>query len=501
MNAEDTKTYQPETETSMVQREPVAPNVPDLLRVSPMDTSTATDVETSILDPAVQSNTFCRFVFLNKGILHSHSKIALSLTKPDTNSRFYAPQLGIQQLISRCALKVGTKTLQEIDGYNFMSAYKSMFINNEHQKEREQVQSGRCIAHEFRYNDSTDTTGGSVNNTEAFTYGLSNGREYNSASGASFIGVAGDLRVHEWADIKNEPVFQIALSELFPMLKQNQLPLYMMSEQVSVELHFDPDNVNRCQAKNGLGTIPYLIDQTQTKLIADYIYYPQDMMDAYAAANQTITMNHFDYRHSKVSVSSTTDDGQTRIRNLGGAGRIVTKVITGLQSDHTLSDRETTNKFHSIAPKRDYVFGQDPAVGRENGSLTVNVKYNDRFLYPIDVTNPARQFHNTAQAEGMVPFVTREEYAAEGVALSNDKYMGYIMNTGDGGGGANTGILGRFNWQSYRLNRNERVNTRGIEYYYKYDGLSNGSTYTQRSWLELAKLTTLSGGYVTTNLL
>ena len=259
--------------------------------------------------------------------------------------------------------------------------------------------------------------------------------------------------------------------------------------------------MNRCQALNGLGTIPYVIDQTQTKLIADYIYYPQDMMDAYAAANQTITMNHFDYRHSKVSVSSTTDDGQTRIRNLGGAGRIVTKVITGLQSDHTLSDRETTNKFHSIAPKRDYVFGQDPAVGRENGSLTVNVKYNDRFLYPIDVTNPARQFHNTAQAEGMVPFVTREEYAAEGVALSNDKYMGYVMNTGDGGGGANTGILGRFNWQSYRLNRNERVNTRGVEYYYKYDGLSNGSTYTQRSWLELAKLTTLSGGYVTTNLL
>tara|TARA_R110002110_G_scaffold358806_1_gene568127 strand:- start:72 stop:1550 length:1479 start_codon:yes stop_codon:yes gene_type:complete len=492
MNAED-------TQTSMVEREPVAPNVPDLLRVSPMDTSTATDVETSILDPAVQSDTFCRFVFLNKGILHSHSKIALALTPPDTSSRFYAPQVGIQQLISRCALKVGTKTLQEIDGYNFMSAYKSLFINNEHQKEREQVQSGRCVAHEFRYDDSTATTGGTANNTRSYTYGLSNGREYNSATGASFSAVTPDLKIHEWADIKNSPVFQIALSELFPMLKQTQLPLYMMSEQVSVELHFDPVNVNRCQGTQGLGSATYTIDQTQTKLIADYIYYPQDMMDAYAAANQTITMNHFDYRHSKVSVSSTTDDGQTRIRNLGGAGRIVTKVITGLQPDLVTSDLQITGKFCSISPEQKYLFGQDPAVGKQNGSLTVNLKYNDRFLYPIDVTNPARQFHNTAQAEGMVPFVTREEYAAEGTALTNDEFMGYDQNAGDDAD--ETGILGRFNWQSYRLNRNERVNTRGIEYYYKYDGLGDGGGYTQRSWLELAKLTTLSGGYVTTNLL
>ena len=60
---------------TMVERGEVPPNVPNLLRVSPMDTTTATDVETSILDPVVTSDSFCRFVFLNKGILHSHSKV------------------------------------------------------------------------------------------------------------------------------------------------------------------------------------------------------------------------------------------------------------------------------------------------------------------------------------------------------------------------------------------------------------------------------------------
>ena len=496
---DDPDNFDGEVQESMVERQAVSPNVPNLLRVSPMDTTTATDVETSILDPVVKSDTFARFVFLNKGILHSHSKITLGLTAPDDKSRFFAPNVGIHQLVSRCALKIGTKTIQEIDGYNFLSAYKSMFISNEHQKEREQVQSGRCIAHEFRYDDSTGTNGGADNNTRSYTYGISNGREYLNYTSASWTPSTPDLVVHNWADIKNSPVFQIALSELFPMLKQTQLPLYMMQEQVSVELHFDPTNVNRAQAKSGEATANYLIDQDQVKLIADYIYYPQEMMTAYANANQTITLNHFDYRHSKVSVSSTTDDGQTRIRNLGGAGRIVTKVITGLQPDLATSDLQVTNKFCSISPEGLYDFGEAPANGKQNGSLTVNLKYNDRFLYPIDVTNPARQFHNTAQAEGMVPFVTREEFCAEGVALTTDEFMGYSQQSGDDAD--EVGILGRFNWLSYRLNRNERVNTRGIEYYYKYDGLGDGGNYTQRSWLELAKLTTISNGFATTTLL
>lgn len=483
----------------MVERAPVPPNVPNLLRVSPMDTTTATDVETSILDPVVKSDTFCRFVFLNKGILHSHSKITLGLNAPDGNERFFCPNIGVHQLISRCALKIGTKTIQEIDGYNYLSAYKSLFISNEHQKEREQVQSSRCIAHEFRYSDSLDTNGGVDNNTRAFTYGLSNGREYRNVTGASFTVMTPDLYVHQWANIANTPVFQVALSELFPMLKQTQLPLYMMNEQVSVELHFEPVNVNRCQAVGGVATATYTINQDELKLIADYIYYPQQMMTAYANANQNITMNHFDYRHSKVSVSATTDNGQLRIRNLGGAGRIVTKVITGLQPDLATSDLQITNKFCSISPEAKYSFGEAPASGKQNGSLTVNIKYNDKFLYPVDVTNPARQFHNTAQAEGMVPFITREEFCSEGVALTGDEYMGYAQNSGDDAD--EVGVNGRFNWLSYRLNRNERVNSRGLEYYYKYDGLGTGGNFTQRSWLELAKITTISNGYATTQLL
>jgi hypothetical protein len=132
----------------------------------------------------------------------------------------------------------------------------------------------------------------------------------------------------------------------------------------------------------------------------------------------------------------------------------VTKVVTGLQSNDT-DDESITNQYHAISPEAQYDFGESPAADTYNGSLTVNIKYNDRFLYPIDVVNPARHFHNTAQAEGMVPFVTREEFSAEGVALTTDEFMGYSQQEGDAA--TEKGVLGRFNWLAFRLNRNERI--------------------------------------------
>ena len=483
-------------DATMLQRAPVPQEqiVPDLLRVSPMETSTATDVETSITEPVVISDNFCRFVLLNKGILHSHSKVTLALTAPDANSRFFPPNVGVASLIERCALKVGTKTLQEIDGYNFLTAYKSMFINNEHQLERELVQSGRCIAHEFRYSNATTTlAGGAANDTLAPTYGLATGKEYKEVNASS------DVLLPDFADIKNSPVFQIALSDLFPMLKQTQLPLYMMKEQVSIELTFAPSAV-RAQSASGVASADYTIDTNEVKFIADYIYYPQQMMDAYAQANQQITINHFDYRHSKFSLTSTTAKEQ-QIRNLGGAGRIVTKVMTGVQTNDA-DDLSILNKFHAMCPNTGMVFGEVPDLYSNNGSITYNIKYNDRFLYPVDVSNSARHFHNVAQAEGVPPFVTREEYSHQGVALTGDKFMGYAQLEGTAASAlGGRGINGRFGWLSNRLNRNERINSRGLEVYFKYDTLDNtGTGFTQRSWIEMVKLTQLTGGYITTTL-
>jgi hypothetical protein len=45
-----------------------------------------------------------------------------------------------------------------------------------------------------------------------------------------------------------------------------------------------------------------------------------------------------------------------------------------------------------MVPEPGYVFGEAPTGGLQNGSITYNIKYNDRFLYPVDVKNSARHF-------------------------------------------------------------------------------------------------------------
>jgi len=58
-----------------------------------------------------------------------------------------------------------------------------------------------------------------------------------------------------------------------------------------------------------------------------------------------------------------------------------------------------------------------------------------------------------------------------------------------------THLQGRFGWQAHRLNRNERVNSRGIEYQTTYT--TNSGARTQRVYLEIVRMATLSEGKFT----
>jgi hypothetical protein len=77
------------------------------------------------------------------------------------------------------------------------------------------------------------------------------------------------------------------------------------------------------------------IDLNNIHMIIDHIYYPAEQMEAYAAANPQITLSYMDYRLSKQSL--TPAQAQNNIRNVGGAGRIISKVIhsIGIAPDST----------------------------------------------------------------------------------------------------------------------------------------------------------------------
>ena len=135
------QSYNPNQDTQLSKVEPKASNstqIPDLLKIGAIPTDTTMDVLTDILDPVVQNDSFIRFAFQNKGILHSMSKIKFGFTNANQNSCLPV-NVGLYALIQRVRLTIGAKTICEIDDFNQFMAYKGLFVSQEAMKEENNI--------------------------------------------------------------------------------------------------------------------------------------------------------------------------------------------------------------------------------------------------------------------------------------------------------------------------------------------------------------------------
>jgi len=492
----DTQTPQSEQESQQALAPPVSTGaIPDLIKIGSIPSNTAIEVETSVMEPVVFSQNFARFVFQNKGILNSNSKIAIGVDA--IVDSFLPLNIGIYSLIERATLKAGTKTICEVDDFSQFMAYQSLFLSGEANKEREVYTTSRNMCQDYAFrNPTTPATNINMSNTSASFTKIDIGEAYDGYANFATNGVTGtadyQLNLMPHQELDNAPVFQMALDELFPFLKTNQLPLYMMKEQVSLELTFTPQSTiaggskRLCLKDGALSTSEADITQNELKLVADYIYYPQEMMIAYQNANRSMNFTYMDYRSSKRTVARTGANGaENFIQNLGGAGRIVNKAIFCMRDGGDDADT-LLNVYNGTPPDVTYDHeDQDTSTG---GTVTTNLKYNDTFVFPIDVDNMARHFHNVVSAEGKVPFVSRDLYTMESKTLIDYDIEGQPQDVH---------LRGKFFWQAIRLNKNERVNSRGIELYQKMVSLPSPDLgYELMCWLELVKVAQFENGYL-----
>ena len=113
-------------------------------------------------------------------------------------------------------------------------------------------------------------------------------------------------------------------------------------------------------------------------------------------------------------------------------------------------------------------------------------------MYPQNVTNPAREFHNLQDAEQKIPYTTRDIYSNEGSGLVTASIVGWQRWPLRG---ANVNLEGHLFWQGYRLNRGERVGSKGIELTMNNNTLADG-TYTQVAYIEVLRYATLNDGHL-----
>ena len=447
--------------------------IPDLLRVGQIPSNQQAMIDTDILEPVVFTDTFIRFQLVNKGFLNPYSRICLQLDNVGTNSasntRSFAPiNLGIGACIQNATLKIGAKTICETDDWNHFNAYKSLFLSNEVNKEREQYLSSRLMSnHQFMGGTSLDNT----------ALALDNGKEYvNSASGTK-----SGLEARDCLLVDNKGVFSVTLEELFPLFKATSFPLFMLNQDmpVQIELTLTSKSDGSRVSMNGCATTNVLVDFTinrnECRLIADYTTYSGDLMESYRNKNRKMTWSYMDYQLSRTFLASSVE-GENQIRNVGGAGRMVPRMFVGISKTNAAAYRELLNVYSSEA---------NASSGVAMGILTANIKKNDRFLYPIDRSNSALHFHGVSDAEGMMPFVTRDQYSRAGGRTSASAVYELQSQQDD--------LEGKFFWTGYKMPDGERVNSRGLELHSKMVSLPAGS-YTSRCWIECMKIATLEDG-------
>ena len=459
---------------------PDVERVPNLMRLGEISSDMAQNVSTDVIEPSVFSQSFCRFTLDRRvGFLHSNSKITLSLTPSAGATINYFPlHIGVGSLIQSARLLIGQKVVSSIEDFAHFHAYQSMFLTNENNKEREQFLSQRCIAHRQLPTGANIMT----DPLTAGTIALDTGINIDNGTGTTL-----EQKLHQFQVIKGEtadellesPVYSIYLSDIFPMLREYSLPAFLISEPIFVELTWQPktstlagstQSLRQCVNSAGTVTTELDIDPNEVRMIYDSISYDGEIMRQYAEQNRSLSFQYKEYNLAKRTGDNT--EFANLVFPIGGNGMLCSKVIFGLTPNSKFVADSLLNGYVSIAP----------AV---NETLTTNLLYNDRYEFTVDRNNMALQFSTTQQSEGMVPMVVRGEYSNEATGeLSVGNFEG---NEQKGG------LQQNFCWNSIRLNRGERINTKGIELIYK-SIIAGGTDFTMRAWVEHLKVATIKDG-------
>ena len=478
--------------------------VPDLLRLKNIPANFEQRLETTLTETSTfqeatdDQEGVCRFDIQRKGFLHSHSKLFVSLTPPAGQATATFPlSIGIDKVIKKASLKIGNQVVNEISDWNSMRMITSQHIDNENNVEREYYTSGRCINHKYMFRSSV--TGNPINTSgsliQAPLYGIDNGREYtdnaNDANhGANGGGEGRSLLPVPFAELiggtatDQHASYSIDLADLFPFLRTHSLPLYMIEDPVFIELTFERLNgrVSLPTAANAaVANARYPIDQNELKMCIDYIHYSGDAMARYREANPVIEFSFPDYRLASFSATAASLANLT-VRNLGMANRLVSRVMTFIEAPRA-NQISILGKDVMAAPQ-----ASGNAVANAQ-TFEYNVKYNDKFQFPLSITNKSQLFTHTQRSIG-VPFVTRQEYSGDNQGLTNFYYNRIPQfDVGEG-------LRGAFFHFGTRLTEG-RVGQKGIELHIKAGAMgANAANYIVKTWCEYMRLARLDNGRI-----
>ena len=383
-------------------------SLPAILRTKPQATIDSMTVNTSILEPIINNQNICRFTLEKKGILDINSCVQISRVYQRAGGNAYGGDVfcpakaGAHSWIESATLRVGATAVATTDQYGHFAGIKRLFKSAEERIRKDSIRVG-SLTDGF---EPSNLASGALQ-----PMNLLWGREEHGFPKSNGI-------IHEELKLTDQDegediavVFAVKLSELFPMMRNVQLPLYLMAEPVSIEIRWQQDSLNYSFVTSDLAADKPAhapIATTQIQFLADYLTYNDTKMGELAemaASEQGLTMPYLDTILTTSTIPSAggaVAQGNAALsqrvnREIGLAGRVVQNIIW--------ADVPNSANHWSLDPNTDaavwtnlngvYV-GRDMCAGSE-----FNLRINDREFFNRPVSNVAQKAYYLQQTEGV----------------------------------------------------------------------------------------------------
>ena len=367
-------------------------------------------MEQEVNFPVVSTQQFVRFQInsTGRGILDSDAEVSLSLeatAQGQAKPMIHPIIQGCKVLVDKAVLKVGGKTICLSEGSRYYQSLVQGFKPMDDQKSLETYLSGSN--NYFQESNLLDeaTKGTTIDDVGCLRVG---GRSFQSPNPFLYV------RRAEASGFNAPAIFSIKLDELFPFLKNNQLPLMSMNDDVFVELSLNVEDSEGSKvvydssivaSAFASGDVRFNTDQARLNLT--HLYYDDAIMGRIQREHDTrgLTFIYEDLQFVNrgiVATGSATGE-QTAILDLGGQGKTVRKLLVAPMPNSTNgilglysmpSDRQ---KFRATA-----------GAGYTDAQEDYQLEINDRLVFTRPLDTPAKlSYHYSVCGENGDCFVPK----------------------------------------------------------------------------------------------
>tara|TARA_Y100000361_G_scaffold26094_2_gene21126 strand:- start:786 stop:2189 length:1404 start_codon:yes stop_codon:yes gene_type:complete len=374
--------------------------IPEVLKTKNLSVQSNMDIFTSVLEPITKSQTRVNFVLRKQGILDSGSRFVFTCGTEDADNgtAFFPVFSGANSCIRSAVLRAGTRVIAETQDYNQYATMRSSVHTASQKKNIDMVLNGSLS----NFGPSLNTDG-----KYAFRDAIYSGKT-TAVVPTKYILRKSTTDCATWS---------VGISDLFPMMRGLQLPLFAMNEPLNIEINLvqqaNPQTGAVCLFDGGGGqtttATSYGLDNFQMHI--DYLQYDDATMNGirdsiYSETGMPLRYDDLSVTTTQIPAAARPGTGTTTqddvVREVGSAGLKVKNVLV---HERKLATNALAGDYRSDACIHPPQY---------------NWRVNDRIIYPRAVFNTS---HMRQEVEDVLEFHMSCPSCVYSFDVENDFYF------------------------------------------------------------------------------